>query len=198
MTLSTFTYAKHPKSYGIAKFSNKIIKWKATCSKQHLHEKGWSSTKKQISQCRNLHQDLHKTATSLIHRINCQAAPFISEHSEQRLHTDTLYMQDKSSKMKILIYTYWKLDEPWQFKQLQNTAPQGLIDGANIWMATWLYNIVLSENLASRSSIVTSLNSKRSSFKTRGSSLELWWSSLMYLWAVLYISTQRKNLAILL
>ena len=34
----------------------------------------------------------------------------ISEHGKQRLHT--LYMQDKSSKMKILIYTYWKLDKP--------------------------------------------------------------------------------------
>ena len=29
-----------------------------------------------------------------------------------------------------------------------NTAPQALIDGANIWTATWLYNIILSENLA--------------------------------------------------
>ena len=71
----------------------------------------------------------------------------ISEHGEQRLHT--LYMHDKSSKLKISICTYWKLAEPWQFKQLQNTAPQALIDGANIWTATWLYNIVLSENLAS-------------------------------------------------
>ena len=34
-------------------------------------------------------------------------------------------------------------------KQLQNIAPQALIDGANIWTATWLYNIVLSENLVS-------------------------------------------------
>ena len=51
------------------------------------------------------------------------------------------YMQDKSSKMKISIYT-WKLAETRQFKQLQNTALQAQIDGANIWMATWLYNIV--------------------------------------------------------
>ena len=71
----------------------------------------------------------------------------ISEHGEQRLHT--LYMQDKSLKMKTSIYTYWKFGEPWRFKQLQNTAPQALIDGVNIWTATWLYNIVLSENLAS-------------------------------------------------
>ena len=51
------------------------------------------------------------------------------------------YMQDKSSKMKISIYT-WKLAETRQFKQLQNTALQAPIDGANIWTATWLYNIV--------------------------------------------------------
>ena len=67
----------------------------------------------------------------------------ISEHGQQRLHT--LYMQDKFSK----IYTYWKFAELRRFKQLRNTAPQALIDGANIWTATWLYNIVLSENLAS-------------------------------------------------
>ena len=71
----------------------------------------------------------------------------ISQHGEQRVHT--LYMQEKSSKMKISIYTYWKLAKPRQFKQWQNTAPQALIDGVNIWTATWLYNIVLSENLAS-------------------------------------------------
>ena len=71
----------------------------------------------------------------------------ISEHGEQRLHT--LYMQDKSSKMKTSIYTYWKFGEPWRFKQLQKTALQALIDGVNIWTATWLYNIVLSQNLAS-------------------------------------------------
>ena len=132
MTLTTFTYAKLAKSHGIAEFSNKIIEWKATCSKPHLHERGWSSTKKQISQCRNLHQDLHKTATSLIRRMNFQIAPFIPELGEQRLHTDALYTQDKSSIMNISIYTYWKLAEPWQFKQLQNTAPQALINGANI------------------------------------------------------------------
>ena len=95
----------------------------------------------------------------------------ISERGQQRLHT--LYMQDKSSK----IYTYWKFGKLRRFKQLQNTAPQALIDGANIWTATWLYNIVLSENLASwiletqDASILASWNSKCSSFKTRGSSL---------------------------
>ena len=153
MTLSTlFTNAKRATSHGIAKFSNKIIEWKATCPKPPLHVRSWSLTNKQIEQLkhRNLHQDLHKTATSLIDRMNCRAIRLfvkISEHGKQRLHM--LYMQDKSSKMKILIYTYWKLAKPRQFKQLQNTTSQTLIDGANIWMATWLYNIVLSENLAS-------------------------------------------------
>ena len=37
----------------------------------------------------------------------------------------------------------------------------------------WLYNIILSENLASRSSIL----------ETRGSSLELWWSSFSLPWS---------------
>ena len=41
---------------------------------------------------------------------------------------------------------YWKLAESWQFKQLQNTAPQALIISSNFWMASWLCNIVLSEN----------------------------------------------------
>ena len=105
----------------------------------------------------------------------------ISEHGKQRLHT--LYMQDKSLKMKTSIYTYWKLGEPGRFKQLHNTASQALIDGANIWTAMWLYNFVLSENLASwilasQDSILTSWNSKRSSFETRGSSLEFRASSV--------------------
>ena len=105
MTLSTFTYiyATCAKSHGTAECSNLIIEWKATCSKPHLHEGGLSSTKKQSSQSRNLHQDLHKTST----------APFISERGEQRLHTDTLYTQEKPLKMNISIYTYWKLAEPW-------------------------------------------------------------------------------------
>ena len=30
-----------------------------------------------------------------------------------------------------------------QFKLLQNTALQALIDDANIWTTMWLYNIVL-------------------------------------------------------
>ena len=124
--------------------------------------------------------------------MNCRAAPFISEHGEQRLHTDTLYTEYKSPKKNISIYTYWKLAEPLQFKQLQNAAPQALIDGANMWMAMWLYNIVLSENLASQSSIIeardsilasrdsilASRNLKCLSFMTRGSSLELRWSSV--------------------
>ena len=76
-------------------------------------------------------------------------------------------MQDKSSKMKISIYTYWKLAKPQQFKQLQNTAPQTLIDGANISTAMWLYNIVLSENLAS-----WILDPWSSNLETRSSRLE--------------------------
>ena len=44
------------------------------------------------------------------------------------------------------ILIYWKLAESWQFKQLQNTAPQAPIISSNFWMASWLCNIVLSEN----------------------------------------------------
>ena len=84
--------------------------------------------------------------------------------------------------MNISIYTYWKLAKPWQFKQLQNTAPQELIDG----------NIVLSENLASRPSIIeawdpilTSWDSIFASRNSKHSSFDDWVSS--YLWAVLYL-----------
>ena len=97
------------------------------------------------------------------------------------------YMQDKSSKMKISIYT-WKLAATQQFKQLQNTALQAQIDGANIWMATWLYNIVQllgssiieaqDSILASWDSILASRNSKRSSLETQGSSYEFRGSSV--------------------
>ena len=87
MTSSTlFTHAKCTTSHRIAEFSNKIIQWKATCLKppfhERTHERSWSLTNKQIQQlkCPNLHQDLHKTATSLIHRMNCRAAPFICEN----------------------------------------------------------------------------------------------------------------------
>ena len=126
----------------------------------------------------------------------------ISEHGKQRLHT--LYMQDKSSKMKISIYTYWKLAKPRQFKQLQNTTLQALIDGANIWMATWLYNIVLSQNLASwildpwsskletrslpletRSSHLKTWSIRASRHEDRVSSFKLPVST--YFWTVLYI-----------
>ena len=74
-------------------------------------------------------------------------------------------------------------------KQLQNT--QALIDSANISTATWLYNIVLSENQASLiietwDSILASRNSKHWSFKTRGSSLEFRAASVNFFWAVLY------------
>ena len=111
----------------------------------------------------------------------------ISEHGKQRLHT--LYMQDKSAKMKIFIYTYWKLGKPGQFKQLQNTAPQAMIDCATIWTATWLYNIVLSENLASwildprsskletRSSRLDPCISKLEAFELRYKRIESWDSS---------------------
>ena len=55
--------------------------------------------------------DWHKTATSLIHRIADphRSSVKVSEHCEQRLHT--LYMQGKSTKPKILVYTYWNLSE---------------------------------------------------------------------------------------
>ena len=46
-------------------------------------------------------------------------------------------------------------------------APQALIDGANIWMATWLYNIILSENLGS-----WILNPRSSKLETRPSCVE--------------------------
>ena len=137
--------------------------------------------------------------TSLIHRI-ANSSVKILEHGEQRLHT--MYMQDKSSKPKLSIYGYSKLTEAGQFKLLQNTAPQAPIDGGNIWTATWLYNIVVLENLASQfsyswflkletwslhletrsshslNSILASRNSKRSSFKMQRSSLEFLASSI--------------------
>ena len=93
--------------------------------------------------------------------------------------------------MKISIYTYWKLAKPRQFKQLQNTAPQALIDSANISTATWLHvqhrsfgkpsfldpwsSIIETQDsiLAFRDSILASRNSKHLSFETRGSSFEL-------------------------
>ena len=59
----------------------------------------------------------------------------ISEHGKQR--PDTLYIEDKSLKLKISIIHLLKACWSWQFKQLQNTARQH-------WSA--LYNIVLSEN----------------------------------------------------
>ena len=83
--------------------------------------------------------------------------------------------------MKISIYTYWKLAKPRQFKQLQNTAPQALIDGANISTATWLYNIVLLENLASwiLDPQSSKLKTQSSHFETRFLHLETWsiWAS---------------------
>ena len=99
--------------------------------------------------------------------------------------TPALYMQGKSSKMKISIYTYWKLAEPRQLKQLQNTAPQALIDGANIWTAMWLYNIVLSENLASwildhRNSRLDPRISKLEAFELRDARIESRVSSFEY------------------
>ena len=59
----------------------------------------------------------------------------------------------------------------------QNTVLQALINSTNIWTATWLYNIILSENLAywildHRDLILASRNSKCSSFETWGLSLE--------------------------
>ena len=142
--------------------------------------------------CVDLHTYIESKATCpKPHRSSVK----ISEHGGQRLHT--LYMQDKSSKMKISIYSHWKLAEPWQFRQLQNTAPQALIDGAKIWTAKWLYNIVLSENLASwildpwsskletRSSHLETRNVWASRREDRVSSFELQVST--YFWAVLFM-----------
>ena len=123
--------------------------------------------------------------------MNCRAAPFICENlGTWRAKVNTLYVQDKSSKMKISIYTYWKLAEPRHFKQLQNTAPQALIDSANIWTATWLYNIVLSENLASwilapRSSHLETRSVRASRPEDRVSSFDLRVSTCF--WTVLYL-----------
>ena len=61
--------------------------------------------------------------------------------------------------------------------QLQNTAPQALIDDVNIWTGTWLYNIVLSENLASwildhRHSRLDPSISKLEAFEVRDARIE--------------------------
>ena len=66
----------------------------------------------------------------------------------------------------------WQVPNPqwhtWCFttKALIDT-PQALIDSVNIWMATWLYNIILSENLAS-----WILNPRSSKLETRPSRVE--------------------------
>ena len=93
----------------------------------------------------------------------------------------------------------WQVPNP---HQQNHAAPQALIDSVNIWMATWLYNIILSENLASwilnpRSS---KLETRPSRVETRSSHLEtrnVWGSRnedrvssfelrvLTYYWAVL-------------
>ena len=62
-----------------------------------------------IVYCINLYRDLHKTAISDRITELHHSSVKISEHGKQRLHK--LYMQDKSSKPKILIYTYWKVVE---------------------------------------------------------------------------------------
>ena len=112
--------------------------------------------------------------------------------------------------MKTSIYTYSKLGEPRRFKQLQNTAPQALIDSANIWTTTWLYNINLSENLASwildtrssklktRSSRLETQSSHLETRSVRASRREDWVSSFehrvsTYFWAVLYLSLVWKR-----
>ena len=130
----------------------------------------------------------------------------ISQHGEQRVHT--LYMQEKSSKMKISIYTYWKLAKPRQFKQLQNTA-------STDWRCEYLNGYVtvqhrsfrkhsfldprssISETrdsiLTSWDSILASQNSKQSSFEMRGSSLKFRASSVnLLLSGTGQISVQRK------
>lgn len=86
----------------------------------------------------------------------------------------------------------------WQFKQLKNIALQALIIRANFWMAAGLYNkkteLIPRRNLPSQNlkpgnwdSILASQNSKRSSFKTQGSSLDDWVKTVNLLWAVLYL-----------
>ena len=85
-----------------------------------------------------------------------------------------------------------------QFKQFKNATLQSLIICANFWMAAWMCNkntkLIPSRNLASQNSkpetwdsILASQNSKRSSFKTQGSSLEDWVKTVNLLWAVLYL-----------
>ena len=158
----------------------------------------------QISQCRNLHQDLHTTAISLIHRMNFRAAPFISELGEQRLHTDALYTQDKSSIMNISIYTYWKLAEPWQFKQSYRTPhrkhwstvriSERLRDCSTSFFRKTLLLDPRSLIIEARDSILAleTLSVQASRCENRVSSFDDWVST--YLWVVLYI--KRKTIII--
>ena len=184
--INILTYAKCVTCHRIAEFLNELSEWKAECSKTHLHEKeveAWLIA--------NLTTQIHRIAN--LHHSSVK----ILEYCKQRLHT--LHMQDKSSKPKILIYTYWKLAEAGNSKSY--TAPQALIDGAiseRLHDCTTLFfgktKIISRENFASRSSnldhrnsiltsidsILASRNSKCSSFETWGLSLEFRASSVTH------------------
>ena len=67
-------------------------------------------------------------------KVNLQLALQAVASTQWFCYLCVLHPWHHTSKMKILIYTYWKLAEPRQFKQLQNTAPQALIDDANNYL----------------------------------------------------------------
>ena len=82
--------------------------------------------------------------------MNCQVVPFICESlgtwrakATYTVHAGQIF---ETENIDLHLLKAWQI---LQFKQLQNTVLQALIDGVNIWMATWLYSIILSENLAS-------------------------------------------------
>ena len=82
----------------------------------------------------NLYQELHKTVTSNKIAEQHHSSVKISEHGVQWLHK--LYMQDKSSKPKNIDLHLLKACRSWQFKQLQYTALEALIDSLNFSTAT--------------------------------------------------------------
>ena len=74
----------------------------------------------------------------------------ISEHGKQRPHT--LYIEDKSLKLKISIYTYWKLAEAG------NSNSYRTLHGSTDQHCTTLFfrktKVISQRNLASRSLII--------------------------------------------
>ena len=86
-------------------------------------------------------------------------------HCEQRLHT--LYMQDKSSKPKILIYTYWKVAEADNSNSYRTPHHKRW---STVWISEQLRDsstllfqktrVISNKNLASWSSILDHLNSR--------------------------------------